>query len=426
MTDNRRLGDLVESVQAGFWGGDDPTIGGVQVRVVRNGDAASSPDIIPGNLPLRWVSLSERERAKLSPKDTILVSSGDVGKVARLAGAPSEPVIASNFVRRVRAARGVDASWLYYVMSSDRAAAAAIRASGGTTLQNLSWSLYRDWLVPTPTLDGQRRVAEIVDCLQDEIRAVHGELAKTRGLKEGLVIDLLSRGVDGSGRLGDSRRDSFDTPLGRLPRDWSVAKLEDLLSSADTPMRSGPFGSALLKHELVDHGVPLLGIDNVHTDRFVSDYTRFVTPSKALELRRYAVRPNDVMITIMGTVGRTCLVPLDIGHALSSKHVWTMTFDADKYLPYLVSTQLNHAPWVLAQLRKDEQGGIMSAIRSETLRSVLLPVPPIEEQRRIAAVLKAVDDQLAADTALLAKLRQLERGLLDELIFGRTSLEAAS
>ena len=73
-------------------------------------------------------------------------------------------------------------------------------------------------------------------------------------------------------------------------------------------MRSGPFGSALLKHELVEAGIPLLGIDNVHVERFEATFSRFVTPQKFRELERYAVRPRDLMITIMGTVGRCCLV----------------------------------------------------------------------------------------------------------------------
>jgi type I restriction enzyme S subunit len=41
-------------------------------------------------------------------------------------------------------------------------------------------------------------------------------------------------------------------------------------------MRSGPFGSALLKSELAENGSPLLGIDNVFVERFVTNFSRFV------------------------------------------------------------------------------------------------------------------------------------------------------
>jgi type I restriction enzyme S subunit len=421
MNEPRKLGDLVSGVQAGFWGADAPRTGAVPVRVIRNGDAASAQSLIDEQLPLRWVSPSERNRALVVPSDVVLVSSGEVGKVSRLAQESDELTIASNFVRRVRPAPGIDAAWLYHLMDSDDALRAARRSSGGTTLQNLSWSSYRNWIVQCPSKISQRRAADVLDTVDRKIALSQRLLDKLGSAKHGLLVELLTRGrsADGGMRSGPEAR---STVIGPLPEEWEVRPLSDLLGSTDPAMRSGPFGSALLKRELVESGIPLLGIDNVHVDRFDRDYKRFVTPSKARELARYRVFPDDVMITIMGTVGRACLVPHDIGHALSSKHVWTMTFDRTVYLPYLVMTQLNHAPWVRCQLRRDEQGGIMSAIRSETLRSVKLPVPPISEQERIAAVLHATDRRINAEAETLRQLVGLKRGLSADLTSGRVQI----
>src|SRR5690606_21652030 len=122
-------------------------------------------------------------------------------------------------------------------------------------------------------------------------------------------------------------------------------------------MRSGPFGSELKKSDLAEDGIPLLGIDNVDVDVFVPRYKRFVSRGRAARFARYLVRPGDVMITIMGTVGRSCVVPPGVGRALSSKHVWTLTFDPARYVPELASLQFNHACWVRDHFRRDEQGG---------------------------------------------------------------------
>ena len=121
-------------------------------------------------------------------------------------------------------------------------------------------------------------------------------------------------------------------------------------------MRSGPFASALLKHELVASGIPFLGIDNIHIEQFKSDFVRFVTPRKFAELSRYRVLPDDVVITIMGTVGRCCVIPDGFGEMLSSKHLWTMTFNQSKVLPEMVCWQLNHAPWVLLEVPGEVSG----------------------------------------------------------------------
>jgi type I restriction enzyme, S subunit len=131
------------------------------------------------------------------------------------------------------------------------------------------------------------------------------------------------------------------------------------------------------------------------------------------------VRPDDVMITIMGTVGRCCVVPQDIGVALSSKHVWTMTFDKIRYSPFLACLQFNYASWVLRHFQRDEQGGTMSAIRSETLRTTQFPVPPIDESARIETVLVGVSRTIRQETILVEKLRLLKAGLMEDLLTGK-------
>jgi type I restriction enzyme S subunit len=189
-------------------------------------------------------------------------------------------------------------------------------------------------------------------------------------------------------------------------------------------MRSGPFGSELRKSELVPEGegVPLLGIDNVQVDQFVRVYRRFVRPDRIEPLRRYAVRPGDVLVTIMGTVGRSCVVPRDIGQALSSKHIWALTLDPDRYLPLLASLQLNHAPWVQAHFAREGQGGTMTAIRSDTLRTTLLPVPPILEQRCMATRIGRLRDRVAAERALLFRRERLRERLREDLLTGRVRI----
>jgi len=425
----RQLGILVSSIRAGYWGEDLPHRGYAPVRVVRNGDAARSPRIEPRSLPRRWMTPGEAANATVPLDATVLVSSGDVGRVARLSEPPTETVVASNFVRIVRPARGVSGSWLFHLLASDQGQQAAHQASGGTTIENLSVAQLKRWPVVAPDQDEQEEIARVLDITDERSLKTASVGAKLAVIKRGLIHALLTQGLDANGRLRDPARhpELFgETSLGLLPKTWTVEAIGALLTDRNPAMRSGPFGSALLKHELVPSGVPLLGIDNVHVDRFDARFTRFVTQRKAAELARYQVFADDVMITIMGTVGRSCLVPANIGHALSSKHVWTITFDQSRYLPYLASSQINHASWLLAQLRRDEQGGIMAAIRSETLRAAEVPVPPKDEQFRIEKILRAIDRLIAAETAYLAKLRLMKPGLASDLLFGKQASRAAA
>jgi len=362
-----------------------------------------------------------RETAlKIYPVGTILLSMyGTVG----LAKITSRAMSANQALAALLPPFKCDPKFLYHVLQWSRQEWDKFKAQ--TTQANINGAIVKAFRVPHPPFAQQRQIAEILDTLDKQIQETEQIITKFRLVKQGLLGEVLTRGIDELGRLRDPFRnpEQFkETRLGRLPRHWDVSPISSLLADVEPAMRSGPFGSALLKHELVSSGVPLLGIDNVHVDNFKAEFTRFVTPQKARELSRYRVRPDDVIITIMGTVGRACLVPEDILHALSSKHVWTMTFDQQRYLPYLISAQLNHARWALAQLRRDEQGGIMNAIRSDTLREIILPLPPIDEQHRIKGVLESQDQRIVREQEELDKLRLLKQGLASDLLTGRVQV----
>lgn len=188
-------------------------------------------------------------------------------------------------------------------------------------------------------------------------------------------------------------------------------------------MRSGPFGSALLKHELVPNGHPYLGIDNVHIERFENKFKRYVSDEKFEQLKKYAVKENDVMITIMGTVGRSCVVPKGVGKALSSKHVWTMTFDQTKYISTLICWQLNYSDWVKLQFKNESQGGVMESISSRTLKELWLPRPPIQEQKKINEAHSSLSGAIRIKEALLNKHQLLKKALMQDLLTGKVRVK---
>ncbi|MBS0989340.1 restriction endonuclease subunit S [Acetobacter okinawensis] len=314
----------------------------------------------------------------------------------------------------------------YLLRLADYAKAKAEAVSVGSTVKGIKVADYLNIEVPLAPPERQSKIAEILDTLDAAIRGTEAAVAKLKAMKQGLLHDLLTRGIDANGDLRPSQSEVphlyKQTPLGWLPKEWDVCAMQDLLASVDPAMRSGPFGSALLKEELVSKGIPFLGIDNVFVERFDRNYKRFVTPGKFLQLHRYAVRPDDLMITIMGTVGRCCLVPDDVGEALSSKHTWTISLDQTKYSPYLAMLQVNYSDWVLRHFSKDQQGGTMSAIRSETIRSTQLPVPPRDEQESIEAILSELSVRLSEEETILKKYSLQKIGLMDDLLTGRTSV----
>ena len=315
----------------------------------------------------------------------------------------------SNFIETVPA-------WLYYFLQT----LDLRQLNEATGVPSLSRNVLYGIEVLTPSKSMQTKIAKVLSKVDQAIDQTKILILKQQRIKIGLMRNLLTRGIDEHGTVRSEQTHKFkNSSLGRIPMEWGVKKIEELLSEVDPPMRSGPFGSSLLKEELCESGIPLLGIDNVFPEKFVSNYRRFVSARKAKQLKRFVVRPQDIIITIMGTVGQCCIVPDDIGEVLSSKHIWTISLDKELYSPYLACIQINYAPWVTSHFAKDMQGGIMTSIRSETLRTTYLPVPPIDEMQEIENRLRAISNDIDTLQIFHRKLLSQKTSIMQDLLTGR-------
>lgn len=207
-----------------------------------------------------------------------------------------------------------------------------------------------------------------------------------------------------------------------LRKSRSPVKLEDFTKRERNSLRSGPFGSALLHSEFVSEGIPAVGIQDVQENRFNLTRRWNVTPEKAEELRRYTIKPRDILVTVMGTLGRACVVPDNAPKMVSTKHVWTVTLDQNRAEPKWVSYWINCSGVVRDELLGQGTGTAIPGLNGEKIRTLSLPDIPVPEQRRIAAELDGLQAQvdalkrLQAETA--AELDAMLPSILDKAFKG--------
>lgn len=82
--------------------------------------------------------------------------------------------------------------------------------------------------VSCPPLPEQRRIAEILDTIDNAIKRTESLISKLKAMKHGLLHDLLTHGLDKNGKLRDPKAhpEQFkDSPLGRIPREWVIQEL---------------------------------------------------------------------------------------------------------------------------------------------------------------------------------------------------------
>lgn len=173
---------------------------------------------------------------------------------------------------------------------------------------------------------------------------------------------------------------------------WKEVKIEDIADKRKGSMRTGPFGSSLLHSEFTEAGdVKVLGIDNVVTNRFEWKRSRCITLEKFQGLKRYTVFPNDVLISIMATLGRTAVVPQDIPLCINSKHLAAITLDKNIANPFFVAYAFHSHPKIVKQLTNNVKGAIMDGLNLTIIRSIKMKLPPVEMQNKYGEIFQKTE-----------------------------------
>ncbi|MGU3404101.1 restriction endonuclease subunit S [Methylobacterium brachiatum] len=239
----------------------------------------------------------------------------------------------------------------------------------GATVKGIKLDLLRSLPFPRIPRSEQRRIAAILD-KADAIRRKRAEAIA-------LADDFL--------------RSAYLSLVGlKHPNyyEWEPAAIESLAEEKRGSIRSGPFGSALLHSEFVDEGIAVLGIDNAVKNKFQWAERRYITHEKYEELRRYRIFPKDVIITIMGTTGRSAVVPDDIPEAITTKHLASITCDLKKIIPEVLSFAIHSDPVVIEQIRAANKGAIMDGLNLGIIRQIKIRTPPMRQQRMFADLLR--------------------------------------
>ncbi|MCG8557124.1 MAG: restriction endonuclease subunit S [Proteobacteria bacterium] len=290
--------------------------------------------------------------------------------------------------------------FLAYLLRHDQFLSFAAKHSSRTNIPKLNRPALLSFEFRLPPLPEQRRIAEILD-KADAIRRKRKEaIALTEDLLRSAFLEMVG-------------------PCAKTYDTWPEASFESLAVPEKGSMRTGPFGSDLKHSEFVDEGVAVLGIDNAVQNRFAWGERRFITQKKYERLTRYTVRPHDVIVTIMGTTGRSAVVPADIPLAITTKHLATITLNRDVAEPEFVAQAIHRHPAILAQIHQANRGAIMSGLNLGLIKSLVVRLPPIEIQRAFGAFTKRLRDSLENQEAARSESEDLFGSLVGRAFSGK-------
>ena len=232
---------------------------------------------------------------------------------------------------------------------------------------------------------------------QQRIAAVLDQLQHLRSVAE-VAIERAAHAVEAS----------FRQAFAQLATTTTVGALA---ATTKGSIRTGPFGSQLLHSEFTPEGVAVLGIDNVVTNEFRWRERRYISPEKYEQLKRYTVAPGDVLITIMGTCGRCVVVPDDIPLTINTKHLCAITVDELAVLPAFLRACFLWHPEARRHLTSHTKGAVMDGLNMGIIKSMPLPLPPMDAQSSFVAVATRIDEQVRKLSQRARELDALADGL---------------
>lgn len=168
-------------------------------------------------------------------------------------------------------------------------------------------------------------------------------------------------------------------------------------------------------------GIPLVRSMNVHDGHFKPAGLAFIDEEQASLLSNVELQKHDVLLNITGaSVARCCRLPEKYTGGRVNQHVSIIRPKLEKVLPEYLE-HLLVAPETKARLLGIASGGATrEAITKTAITEFKIPLPPLEEQRRIAGILDQADALRRLRTRALDKLNTLGQAIFHEMFGDQT------
>ena len=355
-------------------------------------------------------------KGHLLDADVLINKDGaQTGKVGLYAQLNSPPSCINEHLFLIRGnPQKITQEYLYYILLSQPSQNQIDAQISGSAQPGLKSDFLCGVFTKIPdTLSEQIKIAEILSTVDQAIDQTEALIAKQQRIKNGLMQDLLTRGIDEDGNLRSEDTHEFkDSPLGRIPVEWKVERIEQKLDRiidyrGRTPTK-------------VEAGVPLLTAKNVRNGYIDEEPREFIAESAFNSwMTRGIPKPGDVLFTTEAPMGNVALVP-EYRIALAQRLLTLCPKPNELSQDYLF--WLLHWRHSTERLELLTSGSTVVGVKQSVFRKVVFSFPRIEEQRHISVILNSLNSASENQRNKLTKLRSIKTALLQDLLTGKVSV----
>jgi type I restriction enzyme S subunit len=200
--------------------------------------------------------------------------------------------------------------------------------------------------------------------------------------------------------------------IGYIPAEWEVSHLDKITKKKIVYgiVQAGP---------PQEEGIPYIRSTDVGGTINTSALLR-TTEIIAKQYSRSEVVPGDIVFSLRGNVGETSIVPRDLKVANLTQGTARISVKdkfSNQYIRYALSSVA-----ISRHINAVAKGSTFREITLEDLRKINIPLPPSEEQKRIAAMLEMWDRSIDLTEHLIASKQERQRWLMQQLLTGKKRL----
>lgn len=252
----------------------------------------------------------------------------------------------------------------------------------GTTRLKLTQAEMKRIPVPVPPLSEQERIVSRIEELFSQLDAGVETLKKTKAQLAVYRQAVLKEAFEG--RLTQAFREENGLP------DWKTISITQAIVQRKNALKAGPFGSALKKECYVPSGYKVYGQEQViANNENIGNY--YIDEEKYQELISCAIAPHDILISLVGTVGKVLVLSDNCLPGIINPRLIKVTLDEKIMMPYFFKYYFESA-YLKSLYEKKAHGATMDVLNMGMIKELPFPLCDIQEQGQ---VIKEIESRLS-------------------------------
>ena len=336
-------------------------------------------------------------------------------------GEPCYVVAVDNVILRPN--KEYDRKFIMYAMNTEGYAEHGNMIARGATMSRVSRSQLGQFWLAFPGITEQSAIADFLDAQCAKIDSVIADIEKQietlQRYKKALITEAVTKGLDRSVPMRDSGIDW----IGKIPDHWDTNRLRYVAS-----VKTGPFGTQLSADEYVDEGVPIINVKNIGYGSILAEDLDFVPETVADRLSVHRLKINDIVFGRKGAVDKHAIITDKYADWVQGSDCIRVRSNPEidsEYLNYLFDSTYFGSYVMLYAV-----GATMPSMSSDILLNARILVPPVQEQKDIAAHLNnqcgKINDIIANKKEQLAAIRSHKKSMIYEYVTGKKRVTEVS